>query len=92
MKMSRHVLFIFLLLALAPLVCGDAPADADAVKEKTPGGNGTKRLGAKRYDEVCYATTHNAMSNSDDNQWKEFLGQNEGASKWVDKIQILLQI
>ena len=66
MKMSRHVLFIFLLLELAPLVCGDAPADGDAVKEKTPGGNGTKRLGAKRYDEVCYATTHNAMSNSDE--------------------------
>ena len=77
--MFRRFLLIFLFLELAPLVCGGASIDGGAVKEKPPGSNGTKKLGAKRYDEVCYATAHNAMSNSDEG-WL-FPNQTHGLSR-----------
>ena len=61
------LLVVFLLLAPAVPVGGEDPAAAPGAKKTAGGGgNGAKKLQAKRYDEVAYATTHNAMSNSDE--------------------------
>ncbi|MCH2581964.1 MAG: hypothetical protein MK133_12310, partial [Planctomycetes bacterium] len=60
------LLVVFLLLAPAWPVGGEDPAAAPGAKKTAAGGNGAKKLQAKRYDEVAYATTHNAMSNSDE--------------------------
>lgn len=64
--MSRSLLLIFLLVTDVPFVCGAAPGAGDVVNKRVRGSNGTKKLAAKRYNEVAYATTHNAMSNSDE--------------------------
>ena len=60
------LLVVFLLLAPALPVGGEDPAAASGAKKTAGGGTGAKKLQAKRYDEVAYATTHNAMSNSDE--------------------------
>ena len=61
-----RLLAAFLLLAFALPIGGEDPAVTPGVKKTAGGGTGAKKLRAKRYDEVAYATTHNAMSNSDE--------------------------
>ena len=57
---------VFLFLALVSVASGPGPEGSGAGKKGSGAGNGSKKLQAKRYDEVAYVTTHNAMSNSDE--------------------------
>ena len=59
-------LLIFLSLGLFAVVGGPGAEDSADGKKTSGAGNGSKKLEAKRYDEVAYVTTHNAMSNSDE--------------------------
>jgi hypothetical protein len=63
----------------AATAIGAAEVDVHRVRElclparALPSCNGSRELCARRFDEVAYATTHNAMSNVDD----DFIGPNQ---------------
>ena len=62
--MFRSLVLIFLLLAAVPFTRGEVPGEGKTAEKRAAGSNGVKKLQARRYDEVAYATAHNAMSNS----------------------------
>ncbi len=70
-RMFSRLVLVFLFIAPVPFICGETPGEGKpgegkAGEKRARGGNGVKKLQARRYDQVSYATAHNAMSNSDE--------------------------
>ena len=65
-RMFSRLVLVFLFIAPVPFICGETPGEGKPGEKRARGGNGVKKLQARRYDQVSYATAHNAMSNSDE--------------------------